>query len=584
MQSSPKIIRDYLTKKNLLAVALIAVIFISNYAFNSIIVRTQDSIANVINVSGKQRMLSQRIALFATQLVALEPTDQDITRNTLKELIAAMRNGHRVLTTGDLSRSLPSSMGDTVQNMYFNAPMHLDKRVKEYLGLAEDVSELTESQLSTNAPAFKALLAQSPRLLQSLNKIVNQYEQETKNSLEVVYFLQFISLFLCLLILILVFVFIFRPMVKSISSLHTKVIEKEQLLNTFITKAPAAVAMLDREMKYLIISERWYSNYQLENRNLIGKHYGEALPLSKQKTEFIDLFKRVIDGQHFKIEEQEVALHNNKTAWFRYEFCPWMQADGEVGGIISFSEDITERKQIDLIKNEFVSTVSHELRTPLTSLQLSLGLLRKMALDDLDVDGKRVLNMATENCRRLTHLVNDILDMQKIAAGKIDFKFEKVEVCSLVKDIIDRHRTYADRYQVTFELQFEVDRVYCLLDSSRFNQALVNLLSNASKFSPEGESVTIGIKKRTENQLEVSVTDKGSGIPDSFKHKIFEKFAQADSLSTRAQNGTGLGLNITKSIIEAFNGEIYFESEVNKGSTFYFLLPVYSDQQEKGVM
>lgn len=240
--------------------------------------------------------------------------------------------------------------------------------------------------------------------------------------------------------------------------------------------------------------------------------------------------------------------------------------------------DITERKQMDIMKDEFISTVNHELRTPLTSIQGSLGLLKARAFDKLDKKGRRLLELSYDNCTQLAHLVNDILDIEKIAAGKMEYHMKEAEVTQLVEEIVERHQSYAEKYKVTFDLNIEVEDIFCKLDNYRFNQALANLLSNAAKFSPEKDTVTVTVKKEDRKHIRISVSDNGPGIQKDFYDKIFTKFAQVDSSSTRAKSGTGLGLNIAKTIIEAFGGSVTFDSEEGKGTTFHFVLPICDPQ------
>ena len=245
-------------------------------------------------------------------------------------------------------------------------------------------------------------------------------------------------------------------------------------------------------------------------------------------------------------------------------------------GIIytGIARDISERKRIENMKNEFISTVNHELRTPLTSIQGALGLLKSKYTDSLDAKGARWLEIANDECERLTHLVNDILDMEKIAAGKLVYHLEAMNICCLVGDIVDKQSVLANKYDIRFKLELEEDDILsCRVDPLRFEQALVNLLSNAAKYSPPGEEVTV-IVKRDKEQVRITVADKGTGIPENFKPYIFGKFAQADSTTTRKKGGTGLGLNITKSIIEAFDGQISFDSTEGEGAYFHFILPL----------
>jgi len=240
--------------------------------------------------------------------------------------------------------------------------------------------------------------------------------------------------------------------------------------------------------------------------------------------------------------------------------------------------DITERKQMETMKDEFISTVNHELRTPLTSIQGSLGLMMAMSSQTVDEKSRKLLQLSYDNCQRLSRLVNDILDMEKIAAGKMEYQLEVAEVCQLVTDIVERQHSYAEKYDVDFVVNFDVSEVYVNLDQDRFNQALVNLLSNAAKFSEAGDTVEIGVTMDAASVI-ISVRDHGPGIPEAFRSKIFGKFAQADGSAQRMTGGSGLGLNITKKIIEAFDGVVDYETELGVGSVFTFILPVCPPQK-----
>ncbi len=235
--------------------------------------------------------------------------------------------------------------------------------------------------------------------------------------------------------------------------------------------------------------------------------------------------------------------------------------------------DITERKQMERMKSEFISTVNHELRTPLTSISGSLDMARKLMEKNEDKRLNRLVDLAHTGCQRLSSLVNDILDQEKIAAGKMDYRMEVLELDPIVQDIIDRHEGLEDRFNIKFKRELSTSGCIVRVDPSRFNQAVVNLLSNAGKFSPDGDTVTISTQVNEDGGVRISVSDNGPGIPADFQKKIFQRFAQADGSSTRKVEGTGLGLNITKSIIEAFDGQVSFDTEEGVGTTFHFDLP-----------
>ncbi|MBS3847603.1 PAS domain S-box protein [Devosia sp. J2-20] len=241
--------------------------------------------------------------------------------------------------------------------------------------------------------------------------------------------------------------------------------------------------------------------------------------------------------------------------------------------------DISERKQMERMKDEFISTVNHELRTPLTSIQGSLGLLMAMPGKATDERTRKLLQLSYDNCQRLSRLVNDILDMEKIAAGKLEYQLEVVEVCQLVADIVERQQSFAEKHDVSFAVDFAVPKVFVNLDQDRFDQALVNLLSNAAKFSAPGDSVEIGVAMDAAANVIISVRDYGPGIPEAFRSKIFGKFAQADGSASRVNEGSGLGLNITKKIIEAFDGVVEYQTEEGVGTVFTFVLPACPPQK-----
>jgi len=241
--------------------------------------------------------------------------------------------------------------------------------------------------------------------------------------------------------------------------------------------------------------------------------------------------------------------------------------------------DITERVRTERMKSEFISTVSHELRTPLTSIRGSLALVVGGVVGELPAAVKPMLDIAHKNSERLILLVNDILDMEKIEAGKMEFDLQEVKLMPLLNQAMDGNRAYAEQFKVSYELESELPEVIVRLDANRLMQVFANLLSNAAKFSPAGGKVSIAVERRGE-RIRVAVKDHGPGIPDGFKDKVFQKFAQADSSDTRKKGGTGLGLSITRAIVEQMGGKIDFESQPNVLTTFYFEFPEWHEQKQ----
>lgn len=235
--------------------------------------------------------------------------------------------------------------------------------------------------------------------------------------------------------------------------------------------------------------------------------------------------------------------------------------------------DISERKQIERIKAEFVSTVSHELRTPLTSIKGSLGLIRGGAVGELPKRLDNLLDIAYKNSDRLVRLINDILDVEKIEADGMEFDMRPVDVKLLIEQAMEANRLYGDQCDVTFVVEGAVPEISVVGDLDRLMQVMANLLSNAAKFSPPGGKVEIIVTEQ-DSSVRVSVVDRGPGLAESFRERVFEKFSQADSSDSRQKGGTGLGLNISRAIVERHGGTIAFDTEVDVGTTFYFDLPV----------
>lgn len=240
--------------------------------------------------------------------------------------------------------------------------------------------------------------------------------------------------------------------------------------------------------------------------------------------------------------------------------------------------DITERVKIERMKNEFISTVSHELRTPLTSIRGSLALIVGGVVGELPPAVKPLVEIAHKNSERLILLVNDILDMEKIEAGKMEFDMRPIKLMPLVEQAMDGNRAYGEQFKVSYELESTLPDAMIKADANRLMQVFANLLSNAAKFSPSGGKVLIAVE-RIGQRIRVAVKDNGSGIPDEFKGQMFQKFAQADASDTKKKGGTGLGLSITQAIIEQMGGSIGFTSQPNVLTTFFVEFPVWQEDK-----
>jgi PAS domain S-box-containing protein len=241
-------------------------------------------------------------------------------------------------------------------------------------------------------------------------------------------------------------------------------------------------------------------------------------------------------------------------------------------GYVVVAADISERLKVERQKDEFVTMVHHEVRAPLTAVRGAIGLLDGGVAGDLSDRGRELVDIAARNSERMERLVNDLLASRKLDAGRMQFHLESIELMPLVEQAIESASAYASRFQVRIELEESVPGAKARVDPDRLIQVFANVLSNAVRFSQAGAVVTV-TAKRHEERLRVAIMDLGPGIADDFRDQVFEKFARGENADWRHRSGIGLGMSISKAIMEELGGTIYFETEVGVGTTFFVDLP-----------
>ncbi|HEY9679042.1 MAG TPA: PAS domain S-box protein [Drouetiella sp.] len=277
-----------------------------------------------------------------------------------------------------------------------------------------------------------------------------------------------------------------------------------------------------------------------------------------------NLFSRALN----RIGELDALKKNREDFPIEISLSEFETADGS--RFLANILDVSERKEVERLKKEFVSTVSHELRTPLTSIRGSLTLLSVGALGLLPDQAKKVVTIAERNTIRLITLINDILDIEKLESGKLDMVFDNISMDNVLDRSAEAVKAFADQNGIKLEMIHSGAQVYA--DGDRLVQVIVNLVSNAVKFSPKGAAVTVAVTQ-IPGMVEVKVIDRGRGIPEKYKNLLFQRFQQVEASDARKKGGTGLGLAICKGIIEAHGGTIGVESEEGKGSVFWFKIP-----------
>ncbi len=254
------------------------------------------------------------------------------------------------------------------------------------------------------------------------------------------------------------------------------------------------------------------------------------------------------------------------------QLVPRFEAPGTVSGYYVLATDISALKEVGRLKNEFVATVSHELRTPLTSIRGSLGMLAGGVTGTLPDKSRQLVTIAMENSERLVRLVNDILDSEKLLDSSVEMNIRDIDLGTLVERAIRENEGFAGTHGVRLAFAADVNVPKVSGDSDRLLQVVTNLISNACKFSPQDGEVEVQLHS-ADGAVELSVSDRGPGVPAELRGRLFERFAQLDSSDSRRRAGTGLGLSISRSIIQRLGGSIGHRAREGGGSTFYFNLP-----------
>ena len=343
------------------------------------------------------------------------------------------------------------------------------------------------------------------------------------------------------------------------------------LLTTTLDSTADGIMAVAKDRSLALFNQRFVEIWRIPQAVLALQDDARTIEYALSQLENPGAFLAKMDALAIHAEDSSFDVHRLVDG--RVIECysrPQMEGDRPMGRVWSF-RDVTEKAVLDRLKSEFVSTVSHELRTPLTSIRGSVGLVAGGAMGALSPEAQGLLEIACRNADRLTDLINDLLDSEKLEAGSVSMALESVALGPLLEQSLLDNQGYADLHGVRLHLGAVAPGAVVLADRGRLLQVLSNLLSNAAKFSPRGGLVEVAAG---EDPLgySVEVTDHGEGIPPAFYDRIFQKFSQADASDTRRRGGTGLGLSITRTLVERMGGAITFRSELGRGTTFAFTL------------
>lgn len=375
---------------------------------------------------------------------------------------------------------------------------------------------------------------------------------------------------------------------------EAELVTEKARLTAFVQHAPAAVAMLDEDMKFIAVSNYWLDDYRVKNRDLIGTSYYDVFPFLNDEARA--RHQRILNGA---VERKEGDFYqapgDEHVQYVTWEMRPWYRFDNSIGGIMVFTQNITESvlqrdelqrakiqaEQASVAKSEFLANMSHEIRTPLNGVIGFTDLVLKTELNEIQ---QQYLTIVNQSANALLSIINDILDFSKIEAGKLELEIEKCdifEMCSQATDIIT-FQIQTKGVEMLLNMSPGLPR-FIWVDNVRLKQILINLLSNASKFTEHGEiELKVEVLKQNdkETNFRFSVRDTGIGIKEDKQSKIFDAFSQEDGSTTKKYGGTGLGLTISNKLLGMMGSRLQLNSVVGQGSTFFFDIALKAEQGE----
>ncbi len=349
--------------------------------------------------------------------------------------------------------------------------------------------------------------------------------------------------------------------------------ESEARTRSIIESMPVGLIIVDDVGKIGLINPQMEKMFGYHKEELIGRPLSMLFPKAEEFASD-NLCEAACEKLAGRLREFNAQRKNGETFPAELSFMQYQTTDAP--RLLINVLDVTERHIMEKLKREFVTTVSHELRTPLTSIRGSLTLLAVGALGPLGDQAHRAVKIAERNCLRLVCLLNDLLDMEKLEAGKMEMVYERMSLFSVVDRSVESVRSFADQYAIHIEVTGQ-DMEVCA-DADRIIQVMINLLSNGCKYSPRGGLLSVMIAEE-ERTVRINVKDSGRGIPVASLTNIFERFQQVEAADAKAKGGTGLGLAICKAIVEQHNGSIGVDSEPGEGSTFWFRLPKWGTSE-----
>lgn len=353
-------------------------------------------------------------------------------------------------------------------------------------------------------------------------------------------------------------------MLEDIEEERKKAEEEKNKTLTVITNFTDGLLVFDKDKKLSLINPQAENFFKIKKEEIIGRSILELFdsPISP----LINLLGREIKG----IFRKELPLREDLI--LEVSTIPMMSGE-EMLGTLVILHDITREKMVEKIKTEFVSISAHQLRTPLSAIKWTLKMLLDGDLGELTKEQKEFLEKTYQSNERMINLINDLLNVTRIEEGKYLYKLTLNDLSLISQSLINSYKEEAKRKKIEINFHFPKELPKVIIDEEKIRLAIQNLIENAIRYTPEGGKIDVKIEKKGK-EIEFSIKDTGIGIPKKEQERVFTKFFRGSNAIRMETEGSGLGLFITKNIVEAHGGRIWFKSKEGKGTTFYFTLPV----------
>ena len=364
-------------------------------------------------------------------------------------------------------------------------------------------------------------------------------------------------------------------------------------MQAILDNLPFVAWFKDLQGRYMAVNKSFEDHYGCLKENVIGKYDFEIFSKAQADTFLFGDIDIITKRQKVHFEEK-----NENGIWNEVFKSPVYNEYGNIIGTTGITRDITEKKMQEKalhdaerremkllqetieLKDNFITMITHEFKTPIAIINAAIQTMEIVCRHDITAKMKNYISKIKQNSLRQQRLVDNLLDITRLKAGRMKTNFTNVEIVSLTREIVDSVKLYADQKRLRLTFQSTCENVVMATDIEKYERILLNLLSNAIKFTPPEKSINV-ILYRQGSDLKIDIKDKGIGIPDDKKAIIFERFGQADTSLTRQAEGTGIGLYLVKLLVDNLDGRIQLYSEEGCGSTFSISLPLQQDESKK---